>query len=295
MTRVVLCSAKGSPGVTTLACVLGAVWPADRAVVVAECDPSGGDLAGRFGLSTRVGMTSLVLTGRQEEATPPDYRDHSQELPGGLNVLVGPTGADSATALDHELGMSSSSLVHDQCDLLADCGRLLPGAIGQGRMIQAADGVLLLIRPDVAGIAHARWATSRIRDLSRSPLSAVIVGAGQFKPSELIEELDVHVLGTAPLDPRAALMASGGSGTAKEFIRSELIAFARTVATALTGGSSLGKASEHKTGRGFSRRLAPERRHGILNRTRGFQQHETAVSPTKRTSPSHMPVITSGP
>src|ERR1019366_10538581 len=55
VTRLTLCSAKGAPGVTTLACVLGAVWPTHRAVVVAECDPSGGDLAGRFALSTRTG------------------------------------------------------------------------------------------------------------------------------------------------------------------------------------------------------------------------------------------------
>lgn len=90
MTRVALCSAKGSPGVTTLACVLGAVWPTDRAIVVAECDPSGGDLAGRFGLSTRIGMTSLVLTERQGAGGPTDYRTHVQQLPGGLDVLVAP-------------------------------------------------------------------------------------------------------------------------------------------------------------------------------------------------------------
>ena len=162
MTCIALCSAKGSPGVTTLACVLGAVWPAERAVVVAECDPSGGDLGGRFALSTRLGMTSLVLTERQRVATA-DFRAHVQQLPGGLDVLVGPAGADAARALDHELGASSLDLVADDCDMLADCGRLLPGATGQAKMLRAADRVLLVLRSDLAAISHARWALLRIR------------------------------------------------------------------------------------------------------------------------------------
>ena len=236
MTRVTLCSAKGSPGVTTLSCVLGAVWPADRAVVVAECDPSGGDLAGRFGLSTRLGMTSLVLTERQAVMRTPDYRAHAQQLPGGLDVLVAPAGSDSAVALDRELGMSTSDIVPPDCDLLADCGRLVPGAVGQEKMIRAADGVVLLVRPDVAGVAHARWATSRINELSSSIPYAVVVGTGTYEAAEVAEELDVNVLGAVPFDPSAALMACGSPGTARRFIRSGLVAFAREMVTALIRG-----------------------------------------------------------
>jgi MinD-like ATPase involved in chromosome partitioning or flagellar assembly len=229
MTRVTICSAKGSPGVTTLSCVLGAVWPAHRGVVVAECDPAGGDLAGRFGLSTRRGMTSLILTERQQGGHLPDHRDHAQQLPGGLDVLIGPAGADSATALDHELGLSDPDLVSAGCDLVADCGRLVPGARGQEKMIRAADHVLLLIRPDVAGIAHARWASNRIRELSGARRSAVISGIGPFKPLEVAEELEIRVLGSMPVDPRAAQIAGGAPGTAKEFIRSHLVAFGREI------------------------------------------------------------------
>ena len=65
VTIISVCSAKGSPGVTTLACALGAVWPAERRVMVAECDPSGGDIAARFGLSAKRGMTSLILEARR--------------------------------------------------------------------------------------------------------------------------------------------------------------------------------------------------------------------------------------
>ncbi len=51
VTLIAVCSGKGSPGVSTLACVAGAVWPPDRRIVIAECDPSGNDLAARFGMS----------------------------------------------------------------------------------------------------------------------------------------------------------------------------------------------------------------------------------------------------
>jgi MinD-like ATPase involved in chromosome partitioning or flagellar assembly len=250
--------------VTTLACVLGAVWPSDRAVVVAECDPSGGDLAGRFGLSTRHGVTSLVLTDRQQIGQRPDYRDHAQQLPGGLDVLVGPTGADSAMALDRELGMSSSDLIHEDCDLLADCGRLLPGATGQGKVIRSSDGVLLLVQPDVSGIANARWATSRIRELSHAPVFAVIVGAGTFKSAEVSDELHVSVLGTIPFDPRAARMACGVPGTAKEFVRSGLVAFAREIVITLIETTSVGSGLGHGNGRKRNRDRG--NRHRILQR-----------------------------
>jgi MinD-like ATPase involved in chromosome partitioning or flagellar assembly len=263
MTRVTLCSAKGSPGVTTLSCVLGAVWPADRAVVVAECDPSGGDLAGRFGLSTRVGMTSLVLTDRQGAVGTTDYRAHVQQLPGGLDVLVAPPGPDSASALDRELGVTASDLIPPDCDLLADCGQLLPGAAGQEKMIRAADDVILLVRPDVTGIAHARWATMRIRALSTSVASVVLVGAGAFTTAEVAEELDVHVVGVVPFDPGAALMACGSPGTTRRFIRSGLVAFAREMAAALVDGtptSSIGDQGRGERGRTGD---VPERRHRI--------------------------------
>ncbi len=236
MTRITLCAAKGSSGVTTLACVLGAVWPSGRAVIVAECDPSGGDLAGRFGLSTRLGMTGLILSERHGAVNGSDYRAHIQQLPGGLDILVAPAGGDAATALDRELGASSSEIVSADCDLLADCGRLLPGAIGQEKMIRGADRVVLLICPEVAPITHARWAASKIRGLSSTRIGAVIVGTGAFKPIEVAEELDVDVLWTVPSDPRAALIACGATGTAKEFVRSKLVAFARQLVSALING-----------------------------------------------------------
>ncbi len=188
-------------------------------------------LAGRFGLSTRLGMTSLVLTERQRSTTS-DLAAHLQQLPGGLDVLVAPIGADSAMSLDRELG-SSPSLIASDRDLIADCGRLVPGALGQQKIIRDSDRTILLVRPDIPGVAHAKWSTNWIQQLSSGVASVVMFGAGDARPAEVSDELGLRVLGVVPDDRRAASMACGAPGTAKHFIRSELVAFARELVTKL--------------------------------------------------------------
>ena len=81
-------SLKGSPGVTTLSCLLAATWPDPAPVVVVEADPAGGDLAARFGLSSTMGWSSLEAAVRRGGAASP-LEPHLQQLPGGLAVLVG--------------------------------------------------------------------------------------------------------------------------------------------------------------------------------------------------------------
>ena len=46
MTAIALVSAKGSPGVTTTALLLAAVWPGGATLL--EADPAGGDLRTQF-------------------------------------------------------------------------------------------------------------------------------------------------------------------------------------------------------------------------------------------------------
>src|ERR1700723_1809081 len=140
MTVISLCSAKGAPGVTTLACGVAAVWPPSRRVALAECDPSGGDLAARFGISAKRGMASLVIEQRSSpESTSIRFNNHLQTLPGGLEVLTGPSGASAAKTVDSELPKILSGVMRGMPrpvasgidDVILDCGRVQPGAIGQ--------------------------------------------------------------------------------------------------------------------------------------------------------------------
>ena len=70
MSMVALASAKGAPGVTTTAVALGAVWP--RRVLVAECDPAGGDLAARFRLPPEPNLVALGMAARHGQLTVED-------------------------------------------------------------------------------------------------------------------------------------------------------------------------------------------------------------------------------
>ena len=98
MSLVVLCSAHGSPGVTTTALALAATWPENRRCLLVEADPFGGVIGARYGLGDTPGLSSLAAGARggiDEEAV----WSHAQQLPGGVPMLVGPASADEAHAV----------------------------------------------------------------------------------------------------------------------------------------------------------------------------------------------------
>lgn len=230
MSVIALVGTTGGPGVTTLACMLGAVWPRDRAVVVAECDPSGGDIAARFGLSTDTGMSSLVVSRRSDQAAPDesDWSRHVQTLPGGLGVLVGPVGGDAGSAVDHEL--ASVGLESRTTDVLADCGRLDVHAPGQRRVVRDADRVVLVLRSEAAAIAHGRWTAERVaghRDGDLAGIGLVVAGRASFRPAEVADALGIGLLGTVPWDPAAAAMLAGQPGSRRNLTRAPLVVAGR--------------------------------------------------------------------
>src|SRR5262249_35676958 len=96
---VAVCSLKGSPGVTTLATALGARWPGRENPIVVEVDPAGGDLMARFRLPDTPGLVSLAAAARGRGQADQDLvTQHTQLLPGGLRVVLGPVGAEQARA-----------------------------------------------------------------------------------------------------------------------------------------------------------------------------------------------------
>jgi MinD-like ATPase involved in chromosome partitioning or flagellar assembly len=229
---VAFCSGKGSPGVSTLASVVGAVWPRDRQIVIAECDPSGNDLAARFGLSPRLGMTSLVLAHRRtsfgESMSTLDA--HVQALPGGLEVLVGPVTPDASSSLDRELGAVVPTIFPEGSDILVDCGRILSGAGGQRGLLKVADHVVVVTRPDAAALAHAQWTLDLVRNLATTgTCSVAVVGPSPFRVAEIEHALQVRVLGPVPFDGKSAAMACGSPGKTHRFTKSGLVASARNL------------------------------------------------------------------
>jgi MinD-like ATPase involved in chromosome partitioning or flagellar assembly len=249
VTLVAFCSGKGSPGVSTLASVVGAVWPQERQIVVAECDPSGNDLAARFRLSPRLGMTSLVLAHRRSSAAESKTMldGHLQTLPGGLEVLVGPVNPDASSSLDRELGGVVPTIFPSGVDILVDCGRIVSGAGGQLEILKVADHVVVTTRSDAAAFAHTLWTLDRIRDMTtKLTCSIAVVGPGPFRVGEIEHVLQARVLGVIPFDPRSAEVACGLPGKLSRFARSTLVSAARRLVEQLLsqpGSTVEGRAS----------------------------------------------------
>jgi hypothetical protein len=229
MGLIVVTADKGAPGVTTTALALAAVWP--RPVLLAECDPAGGDIAFRFPaadgerLDPRRGMLSLAVAARRG-LQPGQLWEHTQKLYGGIDVLLGVTNADQGAGLSVFWGQLGHVLASvPRADVIADCGRL--GADGPVTdLLAAASRVLLLTRAEVAEVIRLRdravALAAAVEKRGRRGFSAdVVVVAGQknFK-GELTEvahalgqgRAPARVLGGIVSDARAAGLLRGHWG-----------------------------------------------------------------------------------
>ncbi|HEY2562804.1 MAG TPA: hypothetical protein VGI44_03765, partial [Acidimicrobiales bacterium] len=166
MSLFALASLKGAPGTTTLACLVAATWPLDRRVVVAECDPCGGDLAARFELSTAKGCLSLATAARRDWDSV-EVDPHIQRLPGGLEVLVGGSSSEMALAKSVTWANVNQAVVNvaNTVDVVVDLGRLAAPYNESRHLLQNAQAVGVLIGPDQASVAHAMDQRELLSDL----------------------------------------------------------------------------------------------------------------------------------
>lgn len=223
-----------SCGVTTAALALARGWPAresgEQSVVLAECDPAGGSLAGRLGLGPEPGLVSLAAAARRR-ANPGLVIEHCQALPGGPLALIGPPSGEQARAALGMLAGLLGSLDAFELDVLVDCGRLDPASLVLGVFAGAGLSVLL-VRPELADLhALAAWLpTHRARILR---LGVVLVGSGPYPPGEVSEALDVEVLGTLPIDPHSAALLGTAGASGRAASRTALARAARSLAERL--------------------------------------------------------------
>ncbi len=227
VTVVAACSAKGAPGVTTLACLLGAVWPMDRPVVVAECDPSGGDIAARFALDDQAGMAAFVLSARHAQGVP-SAAPFVQHLPGGLEVVVGASSAEAAHMIDREVA-GISALAALSCDVICDCGRVGIGSLGQRALLRQADAVLVVAGGDRSSLGHAAGLVGRLSEMGASSPGLVVAASHRADARSAARALGVELVATVPWDPAAAAVVRGEPGSRRRLVRSPLVAAAETV------------------------------------------------------------------
>ncbi|WP_235557943.1 hypothetical protein [Sphaerimonospora mesophila] len=233
MALIVLAADKGAPGVTTAATALGAVWP--RPVLLAECDPSGGDLAYRLPgedggvLNPGRGLLSLGAVARRGLRADLIF-EHTQRLVGGLDVLTGLTNAEQAAGLTWLWGPLGRSLAAlPGADVLADCGRLGPHP-QMNDLIAEADEVVLFTRASLDHVAHLR---ERLTLLGRPACVVVIADPRAYRASieevrRIVSGWDVKLVGGLAHDPKGAELLRGQWGGRLD--RSLLIRTARDLA-----------------------------------------------------------------
>jgi len=249
MALIAVAADKGAPGVTTTAVALAAVWP--RPVLLAECDPAGGDLVYRLPsadgtrLDPRRGLLSLAVSARRG-LEPRQVWEHAQKLRGGLDVLVGVTNAEQGTGLDPLWGQVGTALAGmPDADVIADCGRVS----SEGRyydLLARAHAVVMITRASLGDMVRMRdrvaVVDSALRRRNGQGRVSVLVIANYKNFSAALGEVKhvlsggdwpAPILGGIAYEPRSAELLSGEWGGKLD--KSLLIRTAREVAGELSG------------------------------------------------------------
>lgn len=227
---VTLTSAHGSPGVTTTALVLAATWPDPRRCLLVEADPFGGVIAPRFGLGDTPGLSTLAAQTRGgfDDAA---VEAHTQRLPGGLRVLVGPASPEEAQAVWRDAaGPLAEWAAAGSVDVIVDRGRLLPGVPPSTSSEKHL--VLVVARPTVDQL---RSASIRRAALAAAGFDAslLLVGDRPYGSDEVAATMRVPVAGVVAWDPKTAATLAGMAGTVRDLRRSLLVRSAATLAERL--------------------------------------------------------------
>jgi hypothetical protein len=247
MALIAVTADKGAPGVTTACVALAAVWP--RPVLLAETDPSGGDLmyrlpaAGGGQLDPGRGLLSLAVAVRRG-LEPGQAWEHTQKLHGGLDLLVGVVTPEQGAGLDPLWGPVGAALARlPDADTIADCGRI--GVAGPHYdLLAQASLVVLVTRATLGEVVRLRervavLAPALARRGQAPPVGVVVVAEHRGFHTALADVghalgagSPATVLGGLAYDPRTADLLRGEWGGRLE--RSLLIRTARDLAGRLT-------------------------------------------------------------
>lgn len=233
-----LVSAGGSPGVTTAAIALALTWPGP--VILAECDPSGGDVrAGLLGGTLPAGpglMEHAIAAGRSESAAASGVPNGLVPLTeaGTRLLLPGLTDPRQAPGLATSWPAVAATFAAQETDVIADCGRLDAGAGQPLPVLSAARVVALVLRPTLRQVWAAR---SRVEMVTRLTGSARVVllltGPGTHSAREVRHALGMPVAAVLPDDGRTAALLSDGIGSRRYLRTGALLKSAAAAGRAL--------------------------------------------------------------
>lgn len=221
MTVVAMVSAKGAPGTTTTTMALAAVWP--RPAVVADLDPVGGDVIWRTRtpaggpLDPDQGLLSLGA-GLRRGAAETTLADHLQTSSHG-DVLVGIRSPEQLSGIGGAWSHIPTVLSAHADDVFVDCGRIVAGSPTMP-VLQQADAVCFVVRPDMEGTAHLRERLVALRDVldigrpGGMPVGVIL--AASYRQSAVAEEMQ-HLLDVEGLGARVVGIVADDSKSAAAY------------------------------------------------------------------------------
>lgn len=237
MTTIAVGGVKHAPGATTLAVTLAGL-AGDGALVV-EADAQGGDIAARSGLPLDPGLLTLAAAARRG-LTPQLLDAHTQRLANGATALLAPSSPNHAHAALAGMRAPLASLVANRAGVtVIDVGRWDPRS-GALEAALSVDVALLLFRPTVGGVEHAR---TRLELLSGIRTVLVAVGDHPYGASEISAALGCGAVHVIADDQRAAELAGSGAPFDRWLRRTNYIRSVAALLDALTAASATERAS----------------------------------------------------
>jgi hypothetical protein len=235
-----LVSAGGSPGVTTAAIALALTWPSP--VIMAECDPSGGDvltglLAGYVPACQGL-MEHAIEAGHDSRAAARGLVAQLVPLDaGGTRMLLpGLTDPRQAAGLASAWPAVAAALTAQQADVLADCGRLDAGQGQPLAVLSAARTVAIVLRPTLRQVWAARSRVDMLTHLvGGARLTLLLTGPGTHSPREVAQALGLPAAAILPDDSRTAAVLSDGQGGQRGLTSGALMRSAKSAGNALRG------------------------------------------------------------
>jgi len=227
---------------TTTAVALASAWPVSEDAILVEADPSGGDLAAWFDMTTSPSLSTVVT--RVLDGAWPEIERLTRLADSGLRIIPAPPRAGEAA---QAVGESARSLVTTLATLrspvvIADTGRLQPSPAAHPYVGSSAVTVLVhrqAAQSSRAAAVRLQRLADQLEALSAIPASVVVavIGASPFDLGE-IESFLAESVGSSPVvglpvDELAAAVFGGRTGVSvRRLARLPLMRASRDLATA---------------------------------------------------------------
>jgi len=227
---------------TTTAVALASAWPASDDTILVEVDPTGGDLAAWFDMTTSPSLSTVVT--RVLDGSWPEIERLTRMSESGLRMIPAPPRAGEAA---QAVGESARSLVTTLATLrspivIADTGRLQHSP-GSHPFVGSSAVTVVVHHQATQSSRAAAVRLQRLADqldaLSSVPASVVVavIGAAPFELGEIESFLAESVGSSAvvglPVDELAAAVFGGRTGvSSRRLARLPLMRASRDLAAA---------------------------------------------------------------